>query len=70
MVDATTTQKLKYFLDNKIEIHVSLVGGDFYNGFIIRILEHYFELNDRKLGIVPVFWAELSKFEPCVEEER
>jgi len=70
MTNDKTKEKIQYFLDNKIELHINLTDGTFYNAFVIRISEKYFEVNDRKLGIVPVFWDELSAFEPCRKEER
>jgi len=73
MIDDTITiqikEKLKYYKDKKSELHVTLLNRTFYNGFIISISEYFFELNDKKLGTVPVFFKELSSFVPYMVEE-
>ena len=53
-------RKARFFLEKAIEVHINKLDKSFYNGFIITVNEHYFELNDRKLGRVPVYWDEID----------
>jgi len=66
-----TGQKLQYYFEEKLEIHLSCGSDRFYNGVIFEInLEKEFILfNDNKLGVVPVLFEEITKIEPFREKE-
>lgn len=52
-------KRIEYFKNKNVEVHISRRDGSFYNGSIISIKEDYFEIRDRKQGLIPVFWEEV-----------
>lgn len=57
-------EKLKFFLDEKIKIHVDLLDGTYLNGFLIKILkENVWWLQEDKLGQVFIFVKDIKKLQ-------
>ena len=57
-------KKIQIYFDNKINVHISLKNGTFYNGFISKQPSaDFFFIEDRKEGKKLVFFIEL-KLEP------
>jgi len=50
-------RKLKYFLDNKIQVHISELDGTFYNGLLKDLVddEGLVVIVDRKNGMTILF---------------
>lgn len=56
-------QKIKFFSENNIKIHIETDKNMFYNGFISDIKDEFIIFNDRMLGEIPIFYLEISKIE-------
>ena len=59
-----TQQRIHYFKEHGIEVHIILNSGAFYNGSIEEESADFFILNDFKLGDVPVFYIEIRNVIP------
>lgn len=58
-------EKLKFFKDKNISIHVGLKNKRFYNGTIKEVSpDDFFILNDEILGELPLFFIEIDYVEP------
>jgi hypothetical protein len=57
-------KKANYFYNQKKFIHVELKNGKFYNGEIIDVSSDFFNLHDRIVGEIPIFYSEINIFEP------
>jgi|TARA_R100000501_G_C2541167_1_gene59832 hypothetical protein len=52
-------RKAEFYKIKKIDVHLNLKSGKFYNGKIIDVESDFLILIDRKLGEVPVFFYEI-----------
>lgn len=53
-------EKIKYYYNNKISVHLSLESGQWFNGKILSIKDKYFTFEDKKLGKQLIFYSELK----------
>ena len=61
-------ERLKFFLDNKIKIHVDLKDGIFLNGFIIKNLKQdVWWIQEDRLGEVFLFTKSIAKLQQFLE---
>jgi len=51
----------RYFYENKIESHIVLNSGQFWNGLIMEVASDFFILDDKKEGHKVIFFQELKK---------
>ena len=64
-------ERLKFFLDNKIKIHIDLKDGIFLNGFIIKnIKENIWIILEDKLGEVFIFVKDIKILKQNLEVEK
>ena len=56
-------EKLQYFLDNKIKIHVDLKDGLFLNGYLQGKDKKTWILKEDKLGNVILFVSDIKKLQ-------
>lgn len=59
-------EQAEVYLAKKQEVHVETISGRFYNGIIKSISSEsgtkaYFELEDRKLGVIVIWFRNLSE---------
>ena len=53
-------QKVKYFLDNKQAVHISLKNSRFLNGIILEFAGDLLIIDDQELGATPVYIMEIK----------
>ena len=71
MIKNAMIGKAKYFIEHKIEIHISSSNGRFYNGHIIKIHEEsYLIIDDKVYGETPIFFSEIIGIERFKEKEE
>lgn len=58
-----TRQKIKFFSDKKLKVHIDTTSDKFYNGIIKEVSEEFIILTDRFIGDVPIFLLEIKKIE-------
>jgi len=65
-------QKIKYYFENKLPVHISLKSTRFLNGKILEFAGDMIIIEDKLLGAVPVYFEEIRYVEPLREkgEER
>ena len=64
-------EKIKEAYSKQIEIHITLKDGSWRNGFVKKIHPDFFEFWDWiNKENEPVFFMELHKVQPRIEEER
>lgn len=56
-------QKLKYFYDNKIEVHITKKDREWLNGKIISFSKNHIVFEENKKGTMPVMLLEVFKVE-------
>ena len=56
--------------DKKIKLHIVLASGDWRNGFVKEIKADFFLFDDVVNGTEPIFYLQLKKVEPYVEERK
>jgi len=57
-------EKIYFYKDEKIKVHIDLLNGTFLNGFILKeARENVFVLDEVKLGEVYVFLKEIEEIE-------
>ena len=57
-------QKVQYFFDNKIAVHLSLNSTRFFNGKILEFSGDLLIIEDKFLGSHPVYISEIKFVEP------
>ena len=60
----------KFFLENKIPVHVSTNNGSYWNGLILEVGSLFFIMKDREKGHLVVFFNELNKPLEEFKEDR
>ena len=69
--DTMIKQKLNFFLEEKVNVHVKKNDRRFWNGLIIeKKSEDVFVMKERKLGIVHLFVSDIYSVEELAEEKR
>ncbi len=56
-------EKLQYFLDNKIKIHVDLKDGLFLNGYLVKKDKKNWILKEDKLNEIILFVSDIKKLQ-------
>jgi len=59
-----TRQKIHYFKEHEITVHIILNSGQFYNGTIEEESADFFMLDDLKFGMLPVFYIQIKDVIP------
>lgn len=54
-------EKAKVFCERELIVHISKIGGTFFNGKILEVKPDFFFIDDRKYGKQLVFFNELKK---------
>ena len=69
MIEDTTNKievlrtRAKAYFDNNISVHVTQYGGEWLNGEIAKVSKDFFMLQERKKGLMPVFFVDVDKIE-------
>lgn len=62
-------QKLEFYIQEKIMVHIELINKKFLNAKILeKKSEGIYIINERKLGLVHLFLAEIYRISEFVEE--
>ena len=59
-------KRCEFFKEQNIKVHIR-INEIFYNGFIKEVTEERIILEDRILGIIPLFFSEIKLVEPYKE---
>lgn len=51
----------QFYKSNETMVHVKLKGNQFYNGFITKVEDISFVIDDREVGKILVFFEDLYK---------
>jgi len=54
-----TRDKLKFYTDRGQDVHLKLVNGYFYNGFVVEFQDDKIIFNDDKLGEIILFLSDI-----------
>ena len=69
MNDNDMNERIQFFLENKVKVHIELLDGTFLNGFFIKqSREDVWLLNEIKLREVFVFIKDISVLEQFREK--
>ena len=60
-------EKVNFFLDKKISVHIEKVNGQWFNGLILECSNKHLILLDRVVGEVYITFIEIIKLEPYKE---
>lgn len=64
-------EKVEFFMDSKLKVHIDLINGTFLNGhFIKAVKENIYWLEEDKLGEVFVFLKDIIKVEQYRKKEE
>jgi len=58
--DDILKKRVKYFLDNKQAVHISLKNSRFLNGKILEFSGDLLIIDDQELGATPVYLMEIK----------
>lgn len=62
-------QKIKYYFENKLPVHISLRSTRFLNGKILEFAGDMIIIEDNLLGATPVYFDEIKYVEPFRKKE-
>jgi hypothetical protein len=62
-------QKLSYFKDNKISVHIIKHNGRFHNGLILELAGDMIILDEEVAGAMPIYFEEIKDVEKRRERE-
>jgi len=63
-------ERIQFFQENKVKVHIELLDGTFLNGFFIRqSRENVWLLDEIKIGEIFVFIKDISVLEQFREKE-
>ena len=64
-------EKLQFFLEQQIKVHIDLSDGTYLNGTLIKkVKENVWIIFEDKLGNVFVFEKDISKLQQFREDEK
>jgi hypothetical protein len=65
-------EKIIYFFENKINVHIDCYSGRYYNGEIIDFNseKNFIILKDRVLGSTPIMFEEIVNIEKMKEVKK
>lgn len=52
--------KIKVFFESKIAVHIYRKDGQWRRGNILEVYDDYFVIQERVLGKMPIFFADIS----------
>ena len=62
MNERNLNEKLDFFMQEKVKVHIDLLDGTFLNGFIVKnSKENVWIINEDKLGEVFIFVKDISR---------
>ena len=56
-------KRASVFSNDNIPAHIVLKNGTWFNGYIVKVFDDYFNILDREDGSVPVFFADIKIFD-------
>jgi len=64
-------EKVIFYFQEKISVHIDCSSGRFYNGSILEVneIKNFLLLNDRVLGEIPILFEEIENIEKMRGEE-
>jgi len=62
-------QKISYFKDNKIKVHISKHNGKFHNGLILEFQGDMLILDEEVVGAMPIYLIEIKEIEKRREKQ-
>ena len=69
--DQTIVEKLNFFLEEKINIHIKFNNKRFMNGILTeKKSDNVFILNERKLGLVHMFVSDIFEVNEFLGDEK
>ena len=63
MNDELIKKQVLLFLKSQQEVHVMLKSGRFRNGLVQEISSDFFEMHDKVLGLVTIFYQQVQYIE-------
>lgn len=63
-------EKIEFYQDNKIKIHIETRDLQFYNGLIIEHSDKHLIILDRYVGQVFIYFQEITSFEKFKEAKE
>lgn len=63
-------EKVEFFGNNKITVHVKKFNSQFYNGLILEYSDKHLILLDKIVGKTFIFFKEIESIEPFKEREN
>lgn len=57
-------QKVQYFFDKKLAVHIALKNSRFFNGKILEFSKDLLMIDDKFLGATPIYLPEIKFVEP------
>jgi len=70
MINDMIQEKVQFFFEKKITVHLEKHNGQFYNGLILECSDKHLVLLDRVVGEVFIFYSEITKLEPFKERRE
>ena len=67
--EETIKKKILIFFELKSLVHLKLKSEEFRNGRITKVLENHILLEERKLGLIPIFFNEIYHVDPMILRE-
>jgi len=64
MNETTLYETAKFFKNKKIAVHITKKDSRFHNGVILKVNQKFLEIDDEKLGEMPIFFSEIKLIEP------
>jgi len=61
-------EKLQFYLETKLPVHLNLVRGRWANGVVKEIRDRDFILEEERLGIMLIFFKEVINLNPRVKK--
>ena len=56
-------KRAEVFLQQEQPVHITTNDDSWYNGYITKVYDDYFNILDRKKGEVPIFFVDVRKFD-------
>ena len=66
----TNEEKILLSFQKAIKLHLLLKNGDWRNGYVKELSSDFFVFTDDVNGSEPIFFMELKKVEPYLEEGK
>jgi hypothetical protein len=63
-------EKILLAYNSKLRLHIKKKNKDWRNGYVREIQADFFLFEDDQNGIEPIFWIELLKVDPYINERE